>query len=62
MLVIMLMGLAVVVVYFISHYSVIALERRVGRPLGVWRTALFFVVFLGLMIVVTEVLPLLVGE
>jgi hypothetical protein len=50
-----------VVVYLISHYSVAALERRLGRALGAWRTVIFFGVFLLLIIIAMRLLPLLLG-
>lgn len=58
---ILLMGLLVVVVYLASHYSVMALERRLGRGLGAWRTVIFFGVFLLLIIIAMQLVPLLLG-
>jgi hypothetical protein len=57
MLQIMLLGLLVVVVYLLSHLLVTRAERWVGVPLGHWRTAIFFVVFLGLLLAGLELLP-----
>lgn len=51
MLEILLFGLFVVVVYFIAHHAVMAIERRHGKPLGAWRSAWFFLIFLGLIII-----------
>lgn len=45
---ILLLGLAVVVVYAISHYTVMWLERLAGKSLGMWRSVLFFFVFVVL--------------
>ncbi len=58
---ILLLGLAVVVVYLAAHYAVTALEQWLGRALGVWRTVAFFGIFLVLILIVMQVLPLLVG-
>lgn len=60
MLQILLYGLAVVVVYLVSHFLVVRAESMVGVQLGYWRTVVFFVVFLGLLLAVMEILPRLV--
>lgn len=57
MLQILLLGLAVVVVYLVSHFLVMKAEAMAGVQLGVWRTVVFFVVFLGLLLAVLEILP-----
>lgn len=57
MLQILLLGLAVVVVYLVSHFLVMKAEAMAGVQLGVWRTVVFFVVFLGLLLAVLEFLP-----
>ncbi len=61
MMEILLFGLVVVVVYFISHHAVMAIERRHGRPLGGWRSAWFFLIFLGLVIVAQLIMRTLTG-
>jgi len=45
---ILLLGLLLVVAYFIAHHAVMFLDRRSGGTLGVWRTAWFFLIFLVL--------------
>jgi hypothetical protein len=57
MLEILLLGLVVVVVYLVSHFLVIKAEAMVGTPLGYWRTVVFFVVFLGLLLGALELMP-----
>ena len=57
MLQILLLGLAVVVVYLVSHFLVMKAEAMAGVPLGYWRTIMFFVVFLGLLLAALEWLP-----
>jgi hypothetical protein len=52
-----LLGLVVVVVYLGSHAIVIRIERWWGQPLGFWRTALFFCVFLVLALAAFEFIP-----
>ena len=61
MMEILLFGLVVVVVYFISHHAVMAIERRHGKPLGSWRSAWFFLIFLGLVIVAQLIMRALTG-
>jgi hypothetical protein len=61
MMEILLFGLVVVVVYFISHHAVMAIERRHGKPLGGWRSAWFFLIFLGLVILAQLILRALTG-
>jgi len=61
MMEILLFGLVVVVVYFISHHAVMAIERRHGKPLGGWRSAWFFLIFLGLVIVAQLIMRALTG-
>lgn len=57
MLQILLFGLVVVVIYLVSHFVVTKAEAMVGVQLGYWRTVVFFVVFLGLLLAAIEVLP-----
>ncbi|MEX2498083.1 MAG: hypothetical protein WD397_04310 [Wenzhouxiangellaceae bacterium] len=47
---ILLMGLAVVVIYLIAHKLTMAIDRRWAGALGAWRSAVFFVVFLALLL------------
>jgi hypothetical protein len=61
MMEILLFGLVVVVVYFISHHAVMAIERRHGKPLGGWRSAWFFLIFLALVIIAQLILRALTG-
>jgi hypothetical protein len=57
MLQILLFGLVVVVIYLVSHFLVTKAEAMAGVQLGYWRTVVFFVVFLGLLLMAIEVLP-----
>lgn len=57
MLEILLLGLVVVVIYLVSHFLVTKAELMVGVPLGYWRTVVFFVVFLGLLLAALELMP-----
>jgi hypothetical protein len=57
MLEILLLGLVVVVVYLVSHFLVTKAEAMAGVQLGYWRTVLFFVVFLGLLLAAIELMP-----
>lgn len=59
---VLLFGVFVLLAYFVAHHAVMALERRHGRPLGVWRTLWFFVIFLGLLLIAQQLTPLLVGN
>lgn len=58
---ILLLGLAVIVVYAISHYTVMWLETLLGKAMGGWRTPVFFCVFLVLFLVFRALIFLLVG-
>lgn len=60
MLQILLLGLAVVVIYLVSHFLVTKAEAMAGVQLGYWRTVVFFVVFLGLLLAAMEIMPRLV--
>lgn len=57
MLQILLLGLVVVVIYLVSHFLVTKAEAMAGVQLGYWRTIMFFVVFLGLLLAALEVMP-----
>jgi hypothetical protein len=57
MLQILLLGLVVVVIYLVSHFLVTKAEAMAGVQLGYWRTILFFVVFLGLLLAALELMP-----
>jgi Na+-transporting NADH:ubiquinone oxidoreductase subunit NqrE len=57
MLEILLVGLAVVVIYLVSHFLVTKAELMAGVQLGYWRTVMFFVVFLGLLLATLELMP-----
>lgn len=57
MLQILLLGLVVVVVYLVSHFVVTKAEAMAGVQLGYWRTVVFFVVFLALLLAALEVVP-----
>jgi len=59
---ILLMGLAVVAVYLAAHYAVTGLEQWLGRALGVWRTVAFFGIFLVLILIAMQLVPLLLGR
>ena len=54
---ILLGGLAVVGIYLVAHHAVMAIERLHGRPLGAWRSGLFFLIFLVLMLLATWLAP-----
>lgn len=54
---ILLLGLVVVVIYLVSHFLVIKAEAMAGVQLGYWRTVMFFVVFLGLLLAALELMP-----
>jgi hypothetical protein len=60
MLQILIFGLVVVVIYLLSNFLVIRAEAAAGVQLGYWRTVVFFVVFLTLLLVAIEYLPRLV--
>ena len=47
---ILLMGLLVVVPYLVSHQLTMMIDRRWEGRLGAWRSAVFFVVFLALLL------------
>ena len=53
---ILLMGLAVVVIYLVSHKLTMAIDRRWEGGLGVWRSGVFFVVFLALLLLVSTLM------
>ena len=53
---ILLMGLAVVVIYLVSHKLTMAIDRRWQGALGAWRSAVFFVVFLALLLLVSTLM------
>lgn len=57
MLQILVLGLVVVVIYFVSHFLVTQAEEMASVPLGYWRTVLFFVVFLALLLAALELVP-----
>lgn len=59
---IILFGLVLLVAYFIAHYTVMAIERRYGKPLGGWRMAWFFLIFLALILAAQNLFPLLLGR
>jgi hypothetical protein len=61
MLEIMVMGVLVVAIYLIAHVVSQQAERWRGEPLGIWRTVIFFCVFLGLLLVAMNVVPMLLG-
>ncbi len=54
MLEILLFGLVVVVIYFIAHQAVMRIEAWHGSPLGGWRSAWFFLIFLGLLLIAMQ--------
>jgi multisubunit Na+/H+ antiporter MnhB subunit len=62
MLEILLFGVALVVIYLVSHTLVMRVERWRGRPLGGWRSVLFFAVFLLLTLIAFQLLPMLLGS
>jgi hypothetical protein len=57
MLQILLLGLVIVVVYLVSNFLVLKGEALAGVQLGYWRTIVFFVVFLALLLAALEVMP-----
>ncbi len=56
---ILLFGL--VVVYFIAHVSVMKIEAHHGKPLGGWRSAWFFGIFLTLILIAITLLEWFFG-
>ncbi|MDT8448956.1 MAG: hypothetical protein RQ847_02165 [Wenzhouxiangellaceae bacterium] len=58
---ILLMGLVVVAVYFVAHHITMAVDRAAARPLGAWRSAVFFVAFLALLLAAIAIRGWLVG-
>jgi hypothetical protein len=58
MLEILLMGVLVVAVYLIAHAVTQQAERWRGRPLGGWRSVIFFCVFLGLLLMGMQLIQL----
>lgn len=59
---ILIFGLLVLAAYFIAHHAVMALERLHGSPLGAWRMAAFFIIFLTLLLAAQLALPHLTGH
>jgi len=57
MLEILLLGLVVVAIYLVSHFLVTRAEAVAGVQLGYWRTVVFFVVFLALLLAALELMP-----
>jgi len=57
MLEILLLGLVVVAIYLVSHFLVTRAEAMAGVQLGYWRTVVFFVVFLALLLAALELMP-----
>lgn len=47
---ILLTGLAIVGIYVLAHQITMTIERRAEAGLQGWRSAVFFVVFLGLLL------------
>lgn len=62
MLEILLFGLVLVGIYFVSHHAVMAIESRRGTPLGGWRSALFFLIFLGLLLLAMQIFNAIGGS
>jgi hypothetical protein len=58
---ILLFGLVVVGVYFIAHVSVMKIEAHHGKPLGGWRTAWFFAIFLALILIAIALMEWVLG-
>lgn len=61
MLEIALFGLVVVMIYFIAHHATMRIEAGCGKPMGAWRSAVFFTIFLVLMLIAIQVQRLLTG-
>ncbi|RFF27376.1 MULTISPECIES: hypothetical protein [unclassified Wenzhouxiangella] len=61
MLEVLLFGVFVLLAYFVAHHAVMALERRHGRPLGLWRTLWFFLIFLALLLAAQWLTPYLLN-
>jgi hypothetical protein len=58
---ILLFGVLVVAIYLIAHVVTQQAERWRGEALGIWRTVIFFCVFLGLMLIAMQLVPMLLG-
>ena len=52
---ILLFGLLVIAIYFVTHHAVMRIEARHGRPLGAWRSAWFFLIFFGLLMLFIQI-------
>lgn len=50
---VLLMGLVVVVIYLVSHKATITVDRRWKGGLGAWRSVVFFVLFLTMLLLVS---------
>lgn len=61
MLEILLFGLVLIGIYIISHHAVMAIESRQGKSLGAWRSALFFLIFLVLVLIAMQLFTLTGG-
>lgn len=59
---ILLMGALLVAIYVFADAVTAWVARRRGQSLGAWRTPLFFVVFLGLLLLAMNLMPLFTGE
>lgn len=52
---ILLFGLVVILIYFISHHAVMKIEAVHGKAMGAWRSAWFFIIFLGLLLIAMQI-------
>ena len=52
---ILLTGLVVILIYFISHHAVMKIEAVHGKALGALRSAWFFIIFLGLLLIAMQI-------
>lgn len=56
---ILLYGALLVAIYVIADAASARIEQWRGQPLGYWRSVVFFVLFLGLLLLATRLMPLL---
>lgn len=55
---ILLFGALLVAIYVFADAACGLLERRLGKPLGGWRSLVFFVVFLALLLLAMNLMPM----
>jgi len=58
---ILLFGLLLVVIYFVSHAAVMKIEAARAKPMGIWRSVWFFLIFFLLLMVSMQFVPESIG-